>query len=39
VVSRVGAGKPISWGVEKMTADLAETNALVKRTYRKGWEV
>jgi predicted dehydrogenase len=39
MASRVGAGKPITWDVEKMAADLPEANALVKRTYRKGWEV
>jgi predicted dehydrogenase len=39
MASRVGAGKPINWDVEKMTADLPEANALVKRDYRKGWEV
>jgi hypothetical protein len=39
MASRVGAGKPITWDVEKMTADLPEANALVKRDYRKGWEV
>lgn len=39
MASRVGMGKPITWDVEKMTADLPEANALVKRTYRKGWEV
>jgi predicted dehydrogenase len=39
MASRVGAGKLITWDVEKMTADLPEANALVKRKYRKGWEV
>jgi predicted dehydrogenase len=39
MASRVGVGKPITWDVEKMTADLPEANALVKRDYRKGWEV
>lgn len=39
MASRVGAGKPIAWDVEKMTADLPEANALVKRAHRKGWEV
>jgi predicted dehydrogenase len=39
MASRVGAGKPITWDVEKMSADLPEANALVKRDYRKGWEV
>ena len=28
-----------SGAMEKMTADLPEANALVKRDYRKGWEV
>ena len=39
MASRVGMGKLITWDVEKMAADLPEANALVKRTYRKGWEV
>jgi predicted dehydrogenase len=39
MASRVGAGKVINWDVEKMAADLPEANALVKRDYRKGWEV
>jgi predicted dehydrogenase len=39
MASRIGAGKTITWDVEKMTADLPEANALVKRDYRKGWEV
>ncbi len=39
MASRVGAGKRITWDVEKMSADLPEANALVKRNYRKGWEV
>ncbi|MDB5308223.1 MAG: gfo 6 [Gemmataceae bacterium] len=39
MASRVGAGKPITWDVEKMVADLPEANELVKRKYRKGWEV
>ncbi len=39
MASRVGTGKLITWDVEKMTADLPEANALVKRDYRKGWEV
>jgi predicted dehydrogenase len=39
MASRVGPGKTINWDVEKMTADLPEANALVKRDYRKGWEV
>jgi predicted dehydrogenase len=39
MASRVGTGKLITWDVEKMTADLPEANELVKRTYRKGWEV
>ena len=39
MASRVGAGKTITWDVEKMAADLPEANALVKRNYRKGWEV
>jgi predicted dehydrogenase len=39
MASRVGAGKPITWDVEKMSANVPEANALVKRNYRKGWEV
>jgi predicted dehydrogenase len=39
MASRVGPGKTITWDVEKMTADVPEANALVKRSYRKGWEV
>jgi hypothetical protein len=39
MASRVGPGKVITWDVEKMNADLPEANALVKRNYRKGWEV
>jgi predicted dehydrogenase len=39
MASRIGPNKPIEWNVEKMTANLPEANALVKRTYRKGWEV
>jgi len=39
MASRVGTGKVISWDVEKMSADLPEANALIKRDYRKGWEV
>jgi hypothetical protein len=38
VASRVGVGKPITWDVEKMTSDVPEANALVKRAYRKGRE-
>ncbi|MBA4064620.1 MAG: oxidoreductase [Isosphaera sp.] len=39
MASRVGPGKKIAWDVEKMAADLAEANKLVRREYRKGWEV
>lgn len=39
MASRIGAGKLITWDVEKMAADLPEANALVKRDYRAGWEV
>jgi hypothetical protein len=39
MASRVGPGKPINWDVEKMTADVPEAQAMVKRDYRKGWEV
>lgn len=39
MASRVGPGKVITWDAEKMTADLPEANALVKRKYRKGWGV
>lgn len=39
MASRVGTGKVISWDVEKISADLPEANALIKRDYRKGWEV
>jgi predicted dehydrogenase len=39
LASNVGAGKKITWDVEKLTADLPEAQALVRRTYRAGWEV
>jgi hypothetical protein len=39
MASRVGAGKRIEWDVAKMAADLPAANELVRRTYRKGWEV
>jgi predicted dehydrogenase len=39
MASNVGAGKKITWDVEKQTADLPEAQALVRRTYRAGWEV
>lgn len=39
MASRVGPGKVITWDVDKMAADMPEANALVKRNYRKGWEV
>jgi len=39
MASKLGVGKPITWDVEKMTADRPEATALVAREYRKGWEV
>ena len=39
MASRIGPGKPITWDVERMAADVPEANAMVKRNYRKGWEV
>jgi predicted dehydrogenase len=39
MASRVGAGKRFTWDVERMTADLPEAQALVRRAYRAGWEV
>ncbi|HEX4610871.1 MAG TPA: Gfo/Idh/MocA family oxidoreductase, partial [Urbifossiella sp.] len=39
MASRIGAGKKITWDVEKQTADLPEAQALVRREYRAGWEV
>jgi predicted dehydrogenase len=39
MASRVGAGKRITWDAERMTADLPEAQALVRREYRAGWEV
>jgi hypothetical protein len=36
MTSRVGQGKVITWDIEKMTADVQEANAMVKRSYRKG---
>jgi hypothetical protein len=39
LASRVGLGKKIEWDATKLTSNLPEANELVKRTYRKGWEV
>jgi hypothetical protein len=39
LASNVGAGRRITWDVERQTADLPEAQALVRRQYRAGWEV
>src|SRR5262245_66443176 len=39
MASRLGVGKGFAWDVTKMAADTPEANALVRRTYRPGWEV
>ena len=39
LASRLGVGKKIEWDVTKLTANLDEANKLLKRNYRKGWEV
>ncbi len=40
LANRTGAGKKIEWDVENMRCtNVDEVNALVKRAYRKGWEV
>ncbi|MCE9566726.1 MAG: hypothetical protein K8U57_32375 [Planctomycetes bacterium] len=38
LASRAGVGKKIEWDATKLTSNLPEVNAMVKRTYRKGWE-
>ena len=40
LASRTGPGKVIEWDVAKLACtNLPDVNRLVKRTYRKGWEV
>ncbi len=39
LASRAGVGKKIEWDATKLTSNLPEVNEMVKRTYRKGWEV
>jgi predicted dehydrogenase len=40
LANRTGVGKKIEWDFEKMRCtNIEEVNALVKRDYRKGWEV
>jgi predicted dehydrogenase len=39
LASRSGKGKKIEWDVAKLTSGDDEVDRLVKRVYRKGWEV
>jgi hypothetical protein len=35
----IRVGKAIEWDSEKMKTDVAEANALLRRGYRKGWDI
>src|SRR5262249_55930790 len=39
LASRAGAGKKIEWDVEKLLCTNHDLKHLIKRDYRKGWEV
>jgi predicted dehydrogenase len=39
LASRAGAGKKIEWDVEKLLCTSHDLKHLIKREYRKGWEV